>query len=119
MLKGLQEPLKAAIEGHAITLSESDAAIMLKFSALEVIKEKALVREWPKEDATTSQNQRCTGCNATVNAVAGVRGNIALHQRAQGENRLIKEAEKKLTGLKREKQSIEKILELVLKKGIL
>jgi hypothetical protein len=55
MLKRLREPFKTAIEGHAISLAESDAAIMMKDSALEVIIEKVLVRERPNEDGTTSQ----------------------------------------------------------------
>jgi hypothetical protein len=45
----------------------------VKDSALEVIKEKVLVRERPKEDATTSQKQRRTGGNATVNTVEQAR----------------------------------------------
>jgi hypothetical protein len=38
MAKQLREPFKTEIDDHAITISAADTAIMLKQSALEVIR---------------------------------------------------------------------------------
>jgi hypothetical protein len=119
MIRQIREPFETAIEGQVITLSESDAAIMMKKSAFEIIKEKVLVRERPNNDSTTSQKnkRRRTGGNATVNTVAGATGHTALHQSARRDKRLNKEAQKKkLTGLKKEKKNIETTLQQVEKR---
>jgi hypothetical protein len=119
MIRRIREPFETAIEGQVITLSESDAAIMMKKSAFEIIKEKVLVRERPNNDSTTSQQnkRRRTGGNATVNTVAGATGHTALHQSARRDKRLNKEAQKKkLTGLKKEKKNIETTLQQVEKR---
>jgi hypothetical protein len=77
-------------------LSELDAAIMMKKSAFDIVKEKLLARERPNNDLATSQNkQRHAGGNAAVNTVTGATGHIALHQSARRNKRLNKEALKK------------------------
>jgi hypothetical protein len=99
MLVRLRAPFKTIIDGHAIAISESDAAIMMKESVFDVIKDKILVREKPthgtQETTATSNKRRRTGGNATVNTVAGATGHTALYQSARRDARLTKEAQKK------------------------
>jgi hypothetical protein len=106
MLERLRAPFKTAIDGHATTLLES--------AAFGGSNGKNMVRERPKEGATTSKKCSRTGVNATVNTVAGATDHMALHQSARRDNRLNKEAQKrKLSSLKRENKYIETTLELV------
>ena len=50
MAKRIREPFRAEIEGHVVTVSESDSAVMMKQSALTYITEKVLVSKKRQTD---------------------------------------------------------------------
>ena len=116
MIQRLRSPFKKEYDGHMVTVTEADSAVMMEHSAFEAIVEKVLVdkkRPGENDDATTNKKQR-TGGNATVNTVAGANGHVCLHRSDRRNSRLNKESiAKKLRGLNTEKINIEKTLNLL------
>jgi hypothetical protein len=80
MTKQIQEPFWMEIEGHLVTASGSDAAVMIKQSALTYTTEKVLVskkRQTYNINEQGSNKRQRAGGNAAVSTHFGANGYIA------------------------------------------
>jgi hypothetical protein len=76
MINRLRKPFQMEIEGHVIRINDSNAAIMMKDLALEVIKDKILKlgEKGSREEASSTGNKKQKtggGNSATVDTVKG------------------------------------------------
>jgi hypothetical protein len=120
LLLRLRSPFKTTIDGFAITVAESDAAIMMEDAALEVVKKRILgENKRNNEDDTTTNNKkkRRTGGNAAVSTVYGATHLVAHHSSHRRDlNQNKKAREKTLTGMDRELKNIQATMLLVEKR---
>jgi hypothetical protein len=114
MAKRIREPFRTEIEGHVVTVSESDAAVMMKQSALTYITEKVLVSKKRHTDDNNEQasnkRQRTSG-NAAVSTQFGATGYVAhASSRRRDKRQDEKETKSKVTALKRDLKTVKATL---------
>ncbi len=112
MIDRMRKPFVAQVEGHEVSLSQDDCAIMMETSVVRSITNSLfLVKDMQDK---TSQNKRQRTNNATVRTECGATGTIALYQTEQRNTRLSRQAIKKsIDKLERERKNISTTLTLL------
>jgi hypothetical protein len=121
MTERLRAPFKTEIDGHSVTVSAADTAIMLKQSAIEIIKTHVLGGKRSSgndnQQPTNNKRQRTAGGNQAVPTQNGTEGFTALHQSTGRDVRLsVAALKKKKCGLDAEAKNINKSLEALEKR---
>jgi hypothetical protein len=96
MVTRLRAPFEVEIDNHHVSVTESDAAIMMKKSAIQAITENVLVVKKRKadDDSDTTTNKRQRG-RATVNTAYGANGQSAMNDSNSRNERDNKKQKKK------------------------
>jgi hypothetical protein len=119
MVEKLRAPFTMDIDGHTVTVSAADTAIMLKQSAIATIKKHIIGekrRGTNNELGSTSKKQR-TGGKPTCPTTNGAEGFTALHQSTGRDVRLTEAARKKSKcALDAESKNIDKALKALQKR---
>jgi hypothetical protein len=121
MTERLRAPFKTEIDGHSVTVSAADTAIMLKQSAIKIIKKHVLGKKRSSgnnnQQPTNNKRQRTAGGNQAVPTQNGTEGFTALHQTTGRDVRLsVAALKKKKCGLDAEGKNINKSLEALEKR---
>jgi len=116
----MRKPFVAQIEGHEVSLTQDDCAIMMETSALRAITETLFVRKEKRCQESNSnlqqqnKRQRTNNGNQTVRTERGANGLVALYQTERRNNRLSKQAlQQERTKLNRESKNIVTTLTLL------
>ena len=115
MAKRIREPFRAEIEGHVVTVTESDSAVMMKQSALTYITEKVLVSKKRQTDdgneqGSKNKKQRTSG-NAAVSTHFGATGYVAhASSRRRDKRQDEKETKSKVSALRRDLKTVKATL---------
>jgi len=116
----MRKPFVAQIEGHEVSLTQDDCAIMMETSALRAITETLFVRKEKRCQESNSnlqqqnKRQRTNNGNQTVRTERGANGLVALYQTERRNNRLSKQAlQQARTRLNRESKNIATTLTLL------
>ncbi len=120
LLERMRKPFVAQIEGHEVSLTQDDCAIMMETSALRAITETLFVgKEKRCQDSNSNpqqqnKQQRTSSGNQTVRTEGGANGLVALYQTEQRNTRLSKQAlQQSRTRLNRESKNISTTLTLL------
>ncbi len=105
MIDRMRKPFVTEVEGHEVSLTQDDCAIMMETSAVRAITTSLFLGKETQDK--NSQNKRQRTNNATVRTECGATGFIALYQTEQRNIRLNKQENKKLIDkLERERKNI-------------
>jgi len=120
LLERMRKPFVAQIEGHEVSLTQDDCAIMMESSALHAITETLFVGKEKRcknsncNSQEQNKRQRTNSGNQTVRTERGANGLVALYQTEQRNNRLSKQAQQQArTRLNRESKNITTTLTLL------
>jgi len=120
LLERMRKPFVAQIEGHEVSLTQDDCAIMMESSALRAITETLFVGKEKRcknsncNSQEQNKRQRTNSGNQTVRTERGANGLVALYQTEQRNNRLSKQAQQQArTRLNRESKNIATTLTLL------
>jgi len=121
LLDQMRKPFVSEIEGHEVSLTQDDCAIMMETSALRAITQTLFVeKEKCCENSNSNQQQQnkrqrtTNNGNQTVRTECGANGIMALQQTAQRNNRLKQQELKTARGkLNRESKAISMTLTLL------
>jgi len=104
----MRKPFVAEVEGHEVSLTQDDCAIMMESSTVRVITDLLFfAKDTQDKTNQTQQNKRQRTNNATVRTECGAMGIVALHQTAQRNSRLNKQAiQNSINKLDKEKKNI-------------
>jgi len=113
MIDRMRKPLVCQIEGHEVSLTQDDCAIMMEASAVRAITDSLFVDKEKQngqgnnQTMQQQQNKRQRNGNQTVRTECGATGIVALYQTAQRNSREKKQAIKKVKDkLERESKNI-------------
>ena len=81
MMDWMRKPFVCQIEGHEVSLTQDDCAIMMETSALRAITESLFSGKEKENEQQQNKRQRVN--NATVRTECGATGIVALHQTEQ------------------------------------
>jgi len=93
MMDRMRKPFVCQIEGHEVSLTQDDCAIMMETSALCAITESLFSGKEKENEQQQNKRQRVN--NATVRTECGATGIVALHQTEQRNDRMNRQAIKK------------------------
>jgi hypothetical protein len=118
MVDRLRKPYKTEMEGHIVTVTENEKSVMMKDSALEVMKTTILGEKHAllddEETTTNKKTHTSTNNKAAVNTVMGADGITALHNTNGRNSRQNREAHaQKIALLKNETKTIAKTLTMI------
>lgn len=112
----MRRPFHCVLEGREVCVTESDAAIMLEGSALKAIGELLVSnkRQADCDGCGRESNKKRNRGNEAVNTTRGANGITMLHGACGRDGRHNAKAKEKLiSGLRREKKSLEVALALI------
>ncbi len=108
MVELMQKPFVAEVEGHEVSLTQDNCAIMMESSAVRAITDSLFfAKDTQDKTNQTQQNKRQRTNNATVRTECGATGIVALHQTTQRNSWLNKQAiQNSINKLDKEKKNI-------------
>jgi len=95
MINRMRKPLVCQIEGHEVSLTQDDCAIMMEASTVRAITDSLFIDREKQNVQQEQQNKRQRNGNQTVRTECGATGTVALYQTAQCNSREKKQAIKK------------------------
>jgi len=82
MINRMRKPLVCQIEGHEVSLTQDDCAIMMEASTVHAITDSLFI-DREKQNVQQQQNKRQRNGNQTVRTECSATGTVALYQTAQ------------------------------------
>jgi hypothetical protein len=117
MAERLRAPFRTEIDGHMVTVTENEKAIMMKDSALEVIKTTILGEKRDLEEGENMANKKARTNTAAVPTGKGQNGLGAVQFTNGRDVRQNKEARrKKIASLTAEEKTINKTLSMIVER---